>query len=214
MDPRHGLQIPSASAPKRRGSQGSYHRRVAELRTKRLLLRQWRDEDLEPFAALNADPETMRYFPHPPSREQSDALAEHSRRQIEEHGWGLWAVEVLGGASFIGFVGLASPTFEDHFTPAVEVGWRLAREHWGHGYATEAGRAVLAYGFEELGLEEIVSFTSELNEPSWRVMERLGMSHDPADDFEHPRVPLGHPLRPHVLYRLSRADWAVSRAAP
>lgn len=186
---------------------------MAELRTERLLLRQWRDEDFEPFAALNADPETMRYFPAPPSRRQSDALAEHARRQIESEGWGLWAVEVVGGTSFIGFVGLARPSFHEHFTPAVEVGWRLAREYWGHGYATEAGRAALGYGFAELGLEEIVSFTSELNAPSWRVMERLGMSHDPADDFEHPRVTVGHPLRPHVLYRVSRSDWAVSQTA-
>lgn len=177
---------------------------MSDLRTERLLLRQWRDEDLEPFAELNADPETMRYFPAPPTREESDALAERSRRQIDDEGWGLWAVEVRGGASFVGFVGLARPSFEEHFTPAVEVGWRLARRHWGRGYATEAGRAALAYGFDELGLEEIVSFTSRLNAPSRRVMERLGMSHDPADDFEHPRVPLGHPLRPHVLYRLSR----------
>jgi RimJ/RimL family protein N-acetyltransferase len=184
---------------------------VADLRTQRLLLRQWRDEDLEPFAELNADPETMRYFPAPPSREESDALAEHARRHIAEEGWGLWAVEVAGAADFIGFVGLARPSFEEHFTPAVEVGWRLARRHWRRGYATEAGRAALAYGFEELRLNEIVSFTSGLNEPSWRVMERLGMSQDPAGDFDHPRVPVGHPLRPHVLYRLSRTDWAVSR---
>ena len=177
---------------------------MSDLRTERLLLRQWRDEDLEPFAELNADPETMRYFPAPPTREESDALAERSRRQIDDEGWGLWAVEVPGGTSFVGFVGLARPSFEEHFTPAVEVGWRLARRHWGRGYATEAGRAALAYGFDELGLEEIVSFTSRLNAPSRRVMERLGMSRDPADDFEHPRVPLGHPLRPHVLYRLSR----------
>ena len=103
------------------------------------------------------------------------------------------------------------PSFEEHFTPAVEVGWRLARRYWGRGFATEAGRAALDYGFGELELDEIVSFTSELNEPSWRVMERLGMSHDPAGDFDHPRVPVGHPLRPHVLYRLSRTNWAVSR---
>jgi RimJ/RimL family protein N-acetyltransferase len=186
---------------------------MAELRTERLLLRQWRDEDLEPFAALNADPETMRYFPARPSRDESDALAELARRHIEDEGWGLWAVEIVGGAGFIGFVGLARPSFEEHFTPAVEVGWRLGREHWGCGYATEAGRAALLYGFEELGLAEIVSFTSLLNAPSWRVMERLGMSHDPADDFEHPRVPVGDPLRPHVLYRLARDAWAVSRAA-
>jgi RimJ/RimL family protein N-acetyltransferase len=181
---------------------------VAELRAERLLLRQWRDEDLEPFAELNADSETMRYFPAQPSRAESDALAERVRGQIEAEGWGLWAVEVAGGSTFIGFVGLARPSFEEHFTPAVEVGWRLAREHWGCGYATEAGRAAVAYGFDELGLDEIVSFTSRLNEPSWRVMERLGMSRDPADDFEHPRVPAGSALRPHVLYRLSRTSWA------
>jgi RimJ/RimL family protein N-acetyltransferase len=186
---------------------------VAELRTERLLLRQWRDEDLEPFAELNADPETMRYFPAPPLRVESDTLAERARQHIEAEGWGLWAVEVAGGASFVGFVGLARPSFEEHFTPAVEVGWRLARAHWGCGYATEAGRAALAYGFEELALAEIVSFTSRLNRPSWRVMERLGMSHDPADDFEHPGVPAGNPLRPHVLYRLSREAWSVSHSA-
>jgi len=176
------------------------------------VLRQWRDGDLEPFAALNGDPETMRYFPAPMTRDASDAFAEHIRRHLEEEGWGLWAVEVAGGASFIGFVGLARPSFEAHFTPAVEVGWRLAREHWGHGYATEAGKAALEYGFAELDLDEIVSFTSPLNDPSWRVMERLGMTRDPADDFEHPRVAVGHPLRRHLLYRLSRAAWAVSGA--
>lgn len=183
---------------------------MAELRTERLLLRRWRDEDLEPFAELNADPETMRYFPAPILRAESDAFAERARRQIDTEGWGLWAVEVAGGAEFIGFVGLARPSFDAHFTPAVEVGWRLARGHWGRGYATEAGRASLAYGFEKLGLAEIVSFTSALNEPSRRVMERLGMSHDAAGDFEHPRVPDGHPLRPHVLYRLTRDASAVS----
>ncbi len=178
---------------------------MAQLTTERLLLRRWRDADLEPFAALNADPGTMRFFPATLTREESDGYAERISRQIEEQGWGLWAVEVPGDAAFAGFVGLARPSFEAHFTPAVEVGWRLARAHWGKGYATEAGRAALAFGFAELGLEEIVSFTSPANEPSWRVMERLGMSRDPADDFEHPRLPQGHPLRPHVLYR-SRAD--------
>ncbi|HZD88425.1 MAG TPA: GNAT family N-acetyltransferase [Gaiellaceae bacterium] len=176
---------------------------MAELRTERLLLRQWRDSDLEPFAALNADPETMRFFPAPLAREESDAIAERARRHLEEEGWGLWAVEVAGGPPFAGFVGLARPSFEAHFTPAVEVGWRLAREHWGNGYATEAGRAALAFAFVELGLAEVVSFTSKLNAPSWRVMERLGMARDPEDDFDHPRLPPGHPLRPHVLYRLA-----------
>jgi RimJ/RimL family protein N-acetyltransferase len=187
---------------------------VAELRTERLLLRQWRDDDLEPFAALNGDSETMRFFVSPQSRAESDALAESARGRIEAVGWGLWAVEVSGGASFIGFVGLARPSFEAHFTPAVEVGWRVAREHWGRGYATEAARAAVAYGFEQLALDEIVSFTSPINEPSWRVMERLGMSHDPADDFEHPRVPVGHPLRLHVLYRLSRTVWEKNLRLP
>jgi RimJ/RimL family protein N-acetyltransferase len=177
---------------------------MTELRTERLLLRRWRDADLEPLATLNGDPETMRFFPAPLTREESDAFAEQLRARLDAEGWGLWAVEVPGEADFVGFVGLARPSFEAHFTPAVEVGWRLAREHWGNGYATEAGRAALAYGFGDLGLEEIVSFTSRLNTPSIRVMERLGMTHDPADDFEHPRVPEGHPLRPHVLYRLRR----------
>ncbi len=175
---------------------------MSDLRTERLLLRRWRDADLEPFAALNADPETMRFFPSVLTREESDAHAERIRRQIEEQGWGLWAVEVPGEAGFVGYVGLARPSFEAHFTPAVEVGWRLARAHWGKGYATEAGRAALAFGFGELGLGEIVSFTSRVNEPSRRVMERLGMSRDPADDFEHPRLPERHWLAPHVLYRL------------
>lgn len=175
---------------------------MAELRTERLLLRRWRDTDLDPFAALNGDPETMRFFPAPLTREQSDAFARHIRDTIESRGWGLWAVEAPGDAEFVGFVGLGRPSFEAHFTPAVEVGWRLAREHWGKGYASEAARAAVAYGFDELGLGEIVSFTSRLNVPSIRVMERIGMTRDPTDDFDHPRVPEGDPLRPHVLYRL------------
>jgi RimJ/RimL family protein N-acetyltransferase len=174
---------------------------MAELFTPRLKLRQWRDEDYEPFAALNGDAETMRYFPSTLTREQSDALADDAHAHIAEHGWGLWAVERLEGAPFIGFIGLSRPSFEAHFTPAVEVGWRLAREHWGHGYATEGGRAAVEYGFDALRLDEIVSFTSQINWRSRRVMERLGMGHDPADDFDHPRVAEG-PLRRHVLYRI------------
>jgi RimJ/RimL family protein N-acetyltransferase len=174
---------------------------MAELRTARLFLRQWRDADREPFAVLNADPEAMRYFPAPLDRERSDALVDYASALIDERGWGLWAVEVVGGAPFVGFVGLSEPRFEAHFTPAVEIGWRLVREHWGHGYATEAGRAVLAFAFDELGLEEVVSFTTVANERSRRVMERLGMTRDPDDDFEHPALPPGHPQRSHVLYR-------------
>jgi RimJ/RimL family protein N-acetyltransferase len=170
--------------------------------TERLLLRRWRDSDRAPFARLNADPEVMRYFPAPLSREQSDALVEHIELCFERDGWGLWALEVGDTGDFIGFTGLNRATFEAHFTPAVEVGWRLARESWGHGYATEAARAAARFGLQELGLEEIVSFTTVGNERSRAVMRRLGMTHDPAEDFDHPRVPDG-PLRRHVLYRLS-----------
>ena len=170
----------------------------------RLLLRQWREDDFAPFAALNADPEVMRHFPAPLTRRQSDAFASRARAHIEVLGWGLWAVE-LEDAPFIGFVGLSEARFEAHFTPAVEVGWRLAREHWGHGYATEGGRAALAFAFDELRLPEIVSFTTVANDRSRRVMERLGLTHDPADDFDHPQLSPDDPVRPHVLYRLSRA---------
>ncbi|MES1239233.1 MAG: GNAT family N-acetyltransferase, partial [Chloroflexota bacterium] len=123
------------------------------------------------------------------------------------NGFGLWVVEAAGDGTFLGFTGLTRPRFDAPFMPAVEVGWRFARHTWGKGYATEAARAALGFGFEVLGLEEIVSFTSPANERSWRVMERLGMTHDPADDFDHPRLPEGHRLRRHLLYRLPRAAW-------
>ena len=173
-----------------------------ELRTERLLLRQWQETDLEPFAELNADPEVMTYFPSMLTRERSDALARDISYSIEEHGWGLWAVEVVDGAGFVGFVGLNEPRFEAHFMPAVEVGWRLARAHWGYGYATEAARAAVDFGWQ-LGLDEIVAMVAPANVRSRRVAERLGMTRDPADDFDHPRVPTG-PLQRHVLYRLER----------
>jgi RimJ/RimL family protein N-acetyltransferase len=176
---------------------------VSELVTDRLALRQWRDADLAPFAALNADPEVMRYFPAPLTRTQSDEFAGYVHETIERQGWGLWAVEVIDGPAFIGFVGLNRVTFDEHFTPAVEVGWRLARPFWGYGYATEAATAALSFGFERLELDEIVSFTTRSNEPSIRVMRRLGMRHDAAGDFDHPRVPEASPLRRHVLYRLA-----------
>ena len=166
------------------------------IRTDRLLLRQWREEDKQPFAALNADPDVMEHFPAPLTRGQSDALVERAAVAIASRGWGLWAVEAGGG--FIGFVGLNEPDF----MPGVEVGWRLARHAWGHGYATEAGRAVIRYAFDEIGLAEIVSFTSTTNVRSQRVMQRLGMTHDPADDFDQPRVEDPR-LRRHVLYRLA-----------
>ena len=174
------------------------------LRTERLVLRRWREEDLEPYAALNADPRVMEHFPALLSRAESDAMVERIEAHFDEHGWGLWAAEVVGSGAFIGFIGLWPPGFEAHFTPAVEVGWRLAHEHWGHGYAPEGARAAITHGFERLGLEEIVSMTSVGNERSRRVMEKLGLTHDPADDFDHPRMPPGHRLVRHVLYRVRR----------
>ena len=184
---------------------------AAILTTPRLRLRQWREEDLAPFAALNADPQVMEFFPKTLTRAESDAVAGRIRDHFARHGFGLWAVEAPGIADFMGFVGLAVPSFEAHFTPCVEIGWRLAREHWGHGYATEAATAALAFGFGDRALEEIVAFTVPANIPSRRVMGRLGMRRLPADDFEHPAIADGHPLRPHVLYRLRRADWKPRR---
>lgn len=181
-----------------------------ELRTERLVLRRWRDEDLEPFGALNADPRVMEHFPAPLSRAESDAMVERIEAHFEAHGWGLWAAEVVESGAFIGFIGLWAPGFDAHFTPAVEVGWRLAHEHWGHGYAPEGARASVTDGFERLGVDEIVSMTSVVNDRSRRVMEKLGMTHDPADDFDHPRMPPGHRLERHVLYRLQREDWRTS----
>ncbi|HEU4944329.1 MAG TPA: GNAT family N-acetyltransferase [Solirubrobacterales bacterium] len=170
--------------------------------TRRLRLRRWRDSDREPFAAMNADPLVMEHFPAPLSRAQSDELVEKIEGGFEANGFGLWALEVRESGEFIGLTGLAVPGFEAHFMPAVEVGWRLARSAWGKGYATEAGAAAIAFGFGEAGLDEIVSFTTVANRRSRAVMERLGMSHDPGDDFDHPGIPAGHPQRPHVLYRL------------
>lgn len=171
------------------------------IRTERLLLRRWRASDRDPFAGLNADPVVMEHFPASLSRAESDALIEQIEHGFDEHGFGLWAVEVREAEPFIGFVGLSRPRFRAAFTPCVEIGWRLARQSQGRGYASEAARAVLAFGFETAGLEEIVSFTVPANLPSRRVMERIGMARDPAEDFEHPGLPAGHPLRSHVLYR-------------
>ncbi|MHC5538838.1 GNAT family N-acetyltransferase [Singulisphaera rosea] len=179
------------------------------LRTARLRLRPWCDEDLEPFAALNADPEVMECLPKRMSREESDALAARIRDRFREQGYGLWAVEVSGEVSFIGFVGLHHIRFEASFTPAVEVGWRLARGHWGKGYATEAARASLRFGFDQLGLKEIVSFTVPHNVRSRAVMERIGMTRRAEEDFDHPTLPEGHPLRRHVLYRVQRDEATV-----
>lgn len=173
----------------------------AVLRTERLILRRWVDGDRELFADINSDPEVMNYFPSVLSREESDELADRIEKHFVTRGFGLWALEICDVTSFAGFVGLSVPRFEAKFTPCVEIGWRLARAYWGHGYATEAASATLAFGFDELHLDQIVSFTVPSNVRSRRVMEKLGMTHDPRDDFEHPSLPEGHPLRPHVLYR-------------
>lgn len=175
---------------------------MTELRTPRMLLRQWQETDREPFAEMNADPEVMEHFPGLLSRTESDAFADRLRAGLEERGWGLWAVEITG--TFVGFVGLSLATFDAPFTPAVEIGWRLARPYWGQGLATEAARAVLDHAFGPLALDEIVSFTATTNLRSQRVMQKLGMHHDPADDFDHPALLEGHRLRRHVLYRIKR----------
>ena len=177
---------------------------LTDIRTPRLLLRSWREADLPAYAALNADAEVRRWFPGTLTRAESDAQAARLQDHIAAHGFGLWAVEAPGVQPFVGFVGLQHVNFAAPFTPAVEAGWRLAREHWGRGYAAEAARAALAYGFGPLALPEVVAFAVPGNLASRRVMERIGMRHDPADDFDHPGMPEGTPLRRHVLYRAAR----------
>jgi len=177
------------------------------IETERLILRRWRPSDSEPYSRLNFDPSVMEFLLKPLSREESDAMIARAEAHFVEHGYGPWALEVKSTGEFIGLTGLTRPTFETKFTPCVEVGWRLARASWGNGYATEAAHAALAYGFEKAGLKEIVSFTVRANKKSIAVMERIGMKRDPKEDFEHPKVPVGHVLRGHVLYRLSQEDW-------
>jgi RimJ/RimL family protein N-acetyltransferase len=170
--------------------------------TDRLRLREWRESDREAFARINADPRVMEFFPSVLSREASDALADRAEKHFREHGFGPWAVELIETGEFIGFTGLSIPNFEAPFMPAVEIGWRLSAEYWGHGLATEAARASVQYGFGELQLDEIVAMTVPANVRSRRVMEKIGMTRDAADDFDHPSLVDGHPLRRHVLYRL------------
>jgi RimJ/RimL family protein N-acetyltransferase len=172
------------------------------LSSSRICLRQWRDEDREVFARMNSDAKVMQFFRRPLSRTQSDAMVDGIQKHFREYGFGLWAIEVPRVAPFIGFAGLAVPSFTAHFTPCVEIGWRLAFAHWGRGYATEAARLALGFGFETVALREVVSYTSVTNHRSRAVMERLGMRRDAADDFDYPTLPEGHPLRPHLLYRL------------
>ncbi len=178
-----------------------------EFETSRLRLRQWQKSDFESFAALNADPRVMQHFPEPLSRQASNEMAEKIRTLIKQRGWGFWAVEVKDTEPFIGFCGLHVPIATLPFSPCVEIGWRLSSTHWGKGYASEAARGALHVAFQQLGLSEIVSFTTVGNRRSRRVMERIGMNY--SGEFEHPGLPERSPLRPHVLYRLQRGQWDV-----
>ncbi len=174
-------------------------------------MRRWREDDRAPFAALNADPEVTRFLGATLSCAQSDALIDRIEAGFAPEGFGLWALELADGGELLGFTGLQAVPEQMPFAPAVEVGWRLARRAWGHGYATEAARVAIAYGFGAAGLDEIVSFTTAANRRSRAVMERLGMTRDPTEDFEHPQLAASSPVRPHVLYRLTASRW---RAAP
>jgi RimJ/RimL family protein N-acetyltransferase len=183
-----------------------------ERRTERFVLRPLGDSDSAAFARLNADPRVMQYFPSPLTRDQSDALIAHVQQHVETRGFGPWAIELPQREGIIGVAGLAIPSFETHFTPCVEIAWRLAAEHWGYGYAQQAARAALYTAFVHLELKQVVSFTATDNQRSRRVMQRLGMQHDPHEDFEHPKLPVGHPLRRHVLYRLDASTWRANLA--
>jgi RimJ/RimL family protein N-acetyltransferase len=178
---------------------------VLELRTQRCLLRAWRDDDLPDWVLMNANPEVRRHFSFVATEEQALGEAQRIRKSMAQRGWGPWALEIPGKLPFAGFVGLIVPTWQAHFTPAVEIGWRLTPEAWGQGYASEAALAALAFAFEVLQLQEVVSITIPANTPSRRVMQRIGMQHDEAGDFLHPTIDPTHPNARHVLYRLARA---------
>jgi ribosomal-protein-alanine N-acetyltransferase len=175
--------------------------------TARLILRRWRINDRQPFAVLNADPEVMEYFPSTLTAAESDRLVDRIEAGFDTHGFGLWALELKSSGEMIGFTGLSVPSFESAFTPTVEIGWRMARAAWGHGLATEAAEACLAEGFLERDLVEVVSFTFEGNLRSRAVMERLGMTRNPSEDFDHPNLPVGHRVARHVLYRMPAQRW-------
>ena len=177
------------------------------IKTNRLVLRQWSSKDLEPNASMNQDPRVREYFPNILTKEESDHFVSLMANHIEKLGWGFWAVSLIDTSEFIGFIGLEDVYFKAHFTPAVEIGWRLAYKYWGKGYATEGARAALKYGFEVLGLDQIVSFTTVENLRSRNVMEKIGMHHSVQDDFNHPNFSEQHKLRPHVLYRLEQDMW-------
>jgi len=177
------------------------------IETERLLLRQWIETDRAVFCKLNSDPETMCFFPNVFSEEDSHTFIDKTIGLIQAQGYGLFAVERKSDHQFLGFIGLAHPSYETHFTPCTEIGWRLDKEHWGKGYATEGAKAVLDFAFNQLNLDEIVSFTAVLNLPSINVMKRIGMKLDVEGEFNHPRVEAGHKLERHILYRMRREDY-------
>lgn len=187
--------------------------KIYELETARLRLRQWTHTDRAPFARINADERVMEFFPNTLSLSASYALVDRSQNTINQRGWGWWAVEVKNRHPFIGFVGLSIPSANLPFSPCVEVGWRLGYPYWGNGYATEAAQASVDFGFETLGLKEIVSFTSLQNVRSQAVMQRLGMRRTP-ETFNHPNLPADSKLREHYLYKLSQADWYLHQTNP
>ena len=180
---------------------------MSAIETDRLVLRNWREEDRQAFFEMNADPKIMRFFDKTRSRAEADAVFDRFVHEIDRDGYGFWAVELRSAGQVIGFTGLRDIDFDAPFTPSIEIGWRLLTPHWGNGYATEAARACLAYGFEQMGLAEIVSFAVPENWPSRRVMERIGMRREPEHDFIHPDVTPGSPLAQHAFYRLTSADW-------
>ncbi|KTD11233.1 GNAT family N-acetyltransferase [Legionella jamestowniensis] len=173
------------------------------IESKRLIIREWLETDYPLFIEMNADAQVMQYFPAILSEKETMAMLARIHAHIQQHGFGLWAAELKETAEFIGFIGLNIPSFSAHFSPCVEIGWRLSPRFWGKGLAIEGAKAVLAYGFKQLGLKEIVSFTTITNVRSQRVMQKIGMTCDGKDNFCHPNLPLKHPLSPHVLYRIT-----------
>jgi len=185
-------------------------KKIIELETKRLILRQWNKEDLEAFSLLNADPEVMEFFPKVLSRKESNAMAEKIKNLISDRGWGFWAVEVKNESAFIGFVGLNEPHYDLPFNPCVEIGWRLAKKYWSKGYATEAGSASLEFAFDQLNLDEVYSFATVHNIKSQAVMERLRLKNT-MSNFNHPAIPKDSPLREHVLYKIDKKSWVLNQ---
>ncbi|MCE9597157.1 MAG: GNAT family N-acetyltransferase [Spirochaetia bacterium] len=178
-----------------------------KLESERLILRRWLQNDLQPFTRMNTDPHVMRFFPGLLSPEESSALFQRLDAHFETHGFGVWALELKSTGDWIGFAGLGVCPFDAHFTPAVELGWRLLSEFQGKGYATEAAKVACTFAFKNVGLEELVAFTVPINQPSRRVMEKLGMTNNERESFQHPLLPADHPLKEHVLYRLPRQSW-------